>query len=641
MHNNIMAAGLRDRPPMLATGRYAQWQSRFLRYIDRRPNGDALRKFILQAIETILNMSPENKAHYESKKKAIHLLLTRIGDEIYSTVDSCKTAHEISNAPTKHKGKEIAKPITSLFESASEEDSDPKQAQKDKDMLKNLALIAKYFKKLYKLTNNSLKTSLNSRNKNVDTSLRYVKDNQTGKPKRMKDSTYRKEKMLMCKQAEKCVPLQAEQFDWLADTDKEINEQELKAHYGFMAKIQEVLPQESILMLNHWNSNTCIVEKIDSNVIPDSPDMCDNDIQNDQNAVECDDERVALANLIANLKLDIVQLILIIVDSGCTKHMTGNLKLLCNFVEKYLGIVRFGNDQFASVIGYGDLVAFLKSTCFVRDLQGNVLFTSNRGSDLYTISLQEMSSSTPICLMAKASPTQAWLWHLRLTHLNFDYINLLSKKDVMIGLPKLKYFNDQLCSSCVAEAISIACYTQNRSIIILTREKMVYHIINDRKPLIRHLHIFSCNCYLTRDGENLDKMKEKRDSCILEEGIDFEESFASVSRLEAIWIFIAYALHKSFPIYQMDVKTVFLNGLLKEEVYVTQPDGFVDPGHPEKVYCLRKALYGLSKLQEPEYQLADMFTKALPKDRFQFLVKEIGMRYLTPAELEVLVNESA
>ncbi|GJU24754.1 hypothetical protein Tco_1163375 [Tanacetum coccineum] len=88
----------------------------------------------------------------------------------------------------------------------------------------------------------------------------------------------------------------------------------------------------------------------------------------------------------------IVQLILFIVDSGCTKHMTGNLSLLCNFVEKYLGTVRFGNDQFAPILGYGDL--------------GNDLLTGNRGTDLYTISLQETTSSAPICLMAKASPTQ-------------------------------------------------------------------------------------------------------------------------------------------------------------------------------------------------------------------------------------------
>ncbi|GJQ95917.1 retrovirus-related pol polyprotein from transposon TNT 1-94 [Tanacetum coccineum] len=78
-------------------------------------------------------------------------------------------------------------------------------------------------------------------------------------------------------------------------------------------------------------------------------------------------------------------------------------------------------------------------------------------------------------------------------------------------------------------------------------------------------------------------------------GIDFEESFAIVARLEAVRIFLAYAAHKSFLIYQMDIKMAFLNGLLKEEIYVAQPDGFVDPDHPKKVYRLRKALYGLKQ----------------------------------------------
>nr|GEZ13207.1 hypothetical protein [Tanacetum cinerariifolium] len=79
------------------------------------------------------------------------------------------------------------------------------------------------------------------------------------------------------------------------------------------------------------------------------------------------------------------------------------------------------------------------------------------------------------------------------------------------------------------------------------------------------------------------------------EGVDFEESFAPVARLEAVRLFIAYAAHKSFTVYQMDVKTVFLYGPLREEVYVNQPDGFVDPYHPDKVYRLTKALYGLKQ----------------------------------------------
>nr|GEV99543.1 hypothetical protein [Tanacetum cinerariifolium] len=119
-----MASGLRDHLLMLATGRYAQWRSRFLRYIDTRLNGDALRKCILEGpytlstvvvpavpatenfsavpehttVETLQTMSPENKAHYESEKEAIYLILTGIGDEIYSTVDACKTAHEMWEA---------------------------------------------------------------------------------------------------------------------------------------------------------------------------------------------------------------------------------------------------------------------------------------------------------------------------------------------------------------------------------------------------------------------------------------------------------------------------------------------------------------------------------------------------------------
>ncbi|GJR47880.1 ribonuclease H-like domain-containing protein [Tanacetum coccineum] len=92
-----------------------------------------------------------------------------------------------------------------------------------------------------------------------------------------------------------------------------------------------------------------------------------------------------------------------------------------------------------------------------------------------------------------------------------------------------------------------------------------------------------------------------------EEGIDFEESFAPVARLEAVRIFVAYAAHKSFPIYQMDVKMAFLNGLLKEEVYVAQPDGFVDPDHPEKVYRLRKALYGLKQAPRAWYDELSKF----------------------------------
>ncbi|GKC02467.1 retrovirus-related pol polyprotein from transposon TNT 1-94 [Tanacetum coccineum] len=92
-----------------------------------------------------------------------------------------------------------------------------------------------------------------------------------------------------------------------------------------------------------------------------------------------------------------------------------------------------------------------------------------------------------------------------------------------------------------------------------------------------------------------------------EEGINFKESFAPVARLKAVRIFMAYTAHKNFPIYQMDVKTAFLNGPLKEEVFVRQPDGFSDPDFPNHVYCLKKALYGLKQAPRAWYDKLSSF----------------------------------
>nr|GFA38524.1 integrase, catalytic region, zinc finger, CCHC-type, peptidase aspartic, catalytic [Tanacetum cinerariifolium] len=238
----------------------------------------------------------------------------------------------------------------------------------------------------------------------------------------------------------------------------------------------------------------------------------------------------------------LVEIILFIVDSGCSKHMTGNLKLITNFVEKFRGTVKFGNDQIAPILGYRDLVqgtvtikrvyyveglnhnlffvgqfcdadlevAFWKSTCYICDLKGNDLLTGSRGTYLYSITLQDTSSPNPICLMAKATSSQAWLWHRHLSYLNFDTINLLSKNNIVIGLTKLKFVKDHLCSSSTATT----CFTQNSSLVIPRHEKTPYHIINNKKPSVKFFHIFGSLCYIVRDGGNLDKIKEKGDACI-------------------------------------------------------------------------------------------------------------------------------
>nr|GEU57406.1 hypothetical protein [Tanacetum cinerariifolium] len=212
-----------------------------------------------------------------------------------------------------------------------------------------------------------------------------------------------------------------------------------------------------------------------------------------------------------NVNPYIVEIILFIVDSGCSKHMTGNLKLLTNFVEKFLGLVKFGNDQIAPILGYGDL--------------GNDLLTGSRGTDLYSITLQDTSSPNPIYLMAKATSSQAWLWHHRLSHLNFDTINLLLKNDIMIGLPKLKFVKDHLCSSCELRKSKRKSF-QTKTTPSSKRRLQLLHMdlcgpmrvesINGKKYVLVIVDDYSRYTWthFLRDGENLDKMKEKCDACI-------------------------------------------------------------------------------------------------------------------------------
>ncbi|GJX34835.1 hypothetical protein Tco_0246392 [Tanacetum coccineum] len=272
MHNNIMAAGSKDRPPMLGPGRYSQWRSRFLRYIDTKPNGGGLKKSILSgpyvpttvqvqaveaaegrpavpqhtSVETILNMTPENKEHFQSEKKSIFLAFNRLFDIL----------------------KQFQLEVNDIRAERIAKSANP------------LALIA---------------------------AAQPYSDNYYQAPKP-----------------------QTEQADWLEDTDEEIDEQELEAHYSYMA----LDSGESHLYLNDVNTRT---KK--PNVVPISASK---------------PKRKANKSVATPHKKTIVQLILFIVDSGCTKHMTGNLKLLCNFVEKFLGTVRFGNDQFDPILGYGE-----------------------------------------------------------------------------------------------------------------------------------------------------------------------------------------------------------------------------------------------------------------------------------------------
>ncbi|GJW20588.1 retrovirus-related pol polyprotein from transposon TNT 1-94 [Tanacetum coccineum] len=144
-------------------------------------------------------------------------------------------------------------------------------------------------------------------------------------------------------------------------------------------------------------------------------------------------------------KYMVVQIVLWVVDSGCSKHMTGDRSLLRNFIKKFMGTVRFGNDNFVAITGYGDY--YPCNIQFVIIILNDNAHTSGRDSNLYTISISNMAASSPVCLMSRATSTKSWLWHRRLSHLNFGTINDLTRLDLVDGLPKFKYRKDHLCSA--------------------------------------------------------------------------------------------------------------------------------------------------------------------------------------------------
>ncbi|GKD99618.1 integrase, catalytic region, zinc finger, CCHC-type containing protein [Tanacetum coccineum] len=267
--------------------------------------------------------------------------------------------------------------------------------------------------------------------------------------------------------------------------------------------------------------------------------------------------------------------------------------------------VRFKNDQIARIMGYGDYqlgnvvilrvyyveglgynlfsigkfcnadleVAFQKNTFFICNLEGVDLFSGSRDINLYTISLDDMLKSSLIYLLSKASKTKSWLWHRRLSHLNFGTLNKRAKDGLARGLPRLKFKKDLLCSACAlgkskksshkpkaedtnqeklfllhmdlcgpmrvasinekrrnqtlvevartmlifskaplflwVEAINTACYTQNRSLICHRYNKTPYELMQDKIPNLSFLYVFGSLCYPTNDHEDLGKFDAK------------------------------------------------------------------------------------------------------------------------------------
>nr|GEZ84995.1 hypothetical protein [Tanacetum cinerariifolium] len=413
-----------------------------------------------------------------------------------------------------------------------------------------------------------------------------------------------------------------------------------------------------------------------------------------------------------------IKIVLFIVDSGCSKHMTGNLTLLINFVEKFLGTIKFGNDQIAPILGYGDLVqgavtikkvyyieglnhnlfsvgqfydadlevAFRKSTCYIRDLKGNDLLTDQLSSDpapeCQTMALNHDNLSPAIQrqenvpqvdrtvttsneldllfnsmfdellngsskIVSKSSAVSAAKAPNQRQHHTTPLNNHTTPEPTcqvptlaptVISFENLNQAetyaeNDQVAD---AEFINIFCtpiqdqgetssrhvdssnmhifYQRYPSEHRWTKDHPLEQVIGNPSQSVRTRRQLESNAEMCMFALTMSRTEPKNikeamaDSAWIEsmqeelhqfdrldEGVDIEESFALVARLEDVRLFIAYAAHKSFTVYQIDVKTAFLYGTLKEEVYVNQPDGFVDPYHPDKVYRLKKALYELKQ----------------------------------------------
>ncbi|GJT66726.1 hypothetical protein Tco_1018206 [Tanacetum coccineum] len=296
---------------MLAPGNYVQWKSRIKRYIDTKPNNELIH-YCLQNlpykfkwaertipiaegssetttegyIENYKNVSQHKRNQLDAEAESVQIILIGIDNDIYSTVDACPNACEMwkaieslkqvnvqfllqlqpewqrsQQAATRNRGKAIVNSPLRTYDQESTMVAEDGEISKEKEIDKLMALISLSLKKIYKPTNNNLRTSSNTSRANQDNTPRINKEtrydnkrafNVSGdrenvarecqKPKWAKDASYQKEKMLLCKQEEVGFQLNLEQPDWRDDTDDELEDQELEAHYLYMAQIQEVTP---------------------------------------------------------------------------------------------------------------------------------------------------------------------------------------------------------------------------------------------------------------------------------------------------------------------------------------------------------------------------------------------------------------
>ncbi|GJU48375.1 ribonuclease H-like domain-containing protein [Tanacetum coccineum] len=271
------------------------------------------------------------------------------------------------------------------------------------------------------------------------------------------------------------------------------------------------------------------------------------------------------------LKPVVVQIVLWYLDSGCSKHMTRDRSQLTNFVHKFLGTVKFGNDQVAKIMRYGDYQI---------------------GTRLHEMTPATLSSGLVLNLNPTAPlvPPTRKDWDLVFQPVFDEFFStpssVASPVPAMVAPAPVMSTGTPFSTTVDQDAHSLKPKNFKQP---MTEPSWI-------DEMQEEIHEFE----ILQVWELVPWVRQ-------EEGIDFEESFAPVSRIDAIRIFVANAANKNMTIFQMDVKTAFLNGELKEEVYVSQPEGFVDQEYPSHVYKLKKALYGLKQAPRAWYDILSSF----------------------------------
>ncbi|GJT30058.1 retrovirus-related pol polyprotein from transposon TNT 1-94 [Tanacetum coccineum] len=704
MHNNIMAAGSRDRPPMLATGRYAQWRSRFLRYIDTRPNGDALRKCILTgpytptmvttpavpatedspevpaktSVETVLNMTPENKAHYESEKEANSFVIVHgIGDVIYSTVVCIvRQPRNVGKPREVYKQGEslnIQDVKTNLFWEFGQFTSHDGET------------IESYYTRLYKMMNEMIRNNLTvvTMQVNVQISSKlqqecyelradrngqgmqplalliclkqckipYIKHPKHHKPYAPTSKLHFQPDLMQlqittgkeiakpitphlsqlseetAKVWDQCALTARNLFIMLRTARKKAKRVRDSTYHKEKVVVLNIMIKRSLLRSNGLNHNLFSFGQ-----------FCDADW------------RLAFREIYGVLSRDLLGIVHLLSRDGENLDKMkekGDTCILVGYSTKSKGYrvyIKRTRLIVESIHLRFDEIKEMSETSVANDTSGLVpqrqkasdydnpdpapeLQNDYPSADTTVPSQQELDllfgplydeffNDGTSRVNKSSSPTDNSVPQDTHTSTNIQPTSEPStptNAHAEENNVDQAEFTNPFCTPVQEIAESSSRNSGNSNVHTFNQpQNSEYRWTKDHpltqvrgnpsKPVQTRRQLATdpemCMFALTaiRMTSSVDRSTSlgTRDNTF-ERTSSAKGGYGRTKRMKTKLIFVAYAATKFFPIYQMDVKTTFLNGPLKEEVYVAQPDEFVDPDHPDKVYRLRKALYGLKQ----------------------------------------------